>query len=302
MAKRILVDRQNGRFGNTLYRISNIISFGLDHGINVWDASLHVSGYSKQFPRIRKRLFLSFPRSPLLPLSIRWLHLFQAKLIRFLGHGDKYMVDASTNFWSEYVLKPDELFEGDRETVILRGFHYNADDSVRRHAPKLRQLLSPEKKVSNQAKRLASHLKNDDALLVAVHLRLDDFKDWKDGKFFFDLNYYRSAMESTAKAFAGQKVKFIIFSDEPELDQSVFSGLDFLRLEKHSTMEFDWVMMSHCDYIISPLYSTYSGWASFYGETPIFRLNGKNRPESPSDFCFDPVLNNSQEFNKSLEA
>ena len=302
MPRRIIINRPYGQLGNTLYRLSNIIAFAIEKDIIVWDRSMHLSGYSNLFPRIKNRLIMSYPRSLILPFSCRQFHRIQSRLLMIYIRNEGFQVNETNSVEKQLVLDESSLFGKDRNTVVLEGFHYSADAYVQKHASILRWIFIPQRKIAFQARDQASKLKNGKCLLVAVHLRRGDFKSWSSGKYYFNHEYYRLAIENTIRIHQGEDIKFVIFSDDKELDYSCFEGINYSRLHNFSNISFDWYFMSLCDYIISPLYSTYSGWASFYGETPMYRLNGTNLPKRRSDFIFKPFLNNSREHNKAMEA
>jgi Glycosyl transferase family 11 len=299
MQKRIIIDRRCGRLGNSIYRLANVISFSIDNNLTVWDASMHIMGYSKLFPNIDRRLFLVYPDSKMLPFSFKLSHEIQAMMIQCAGLSGMFKIYTNKE-WKEIVLDLPRMFPPGVNTVILRGFHYNADDCVRRNAAYLRRFFAPAKQVISTAKSHFAGLAACSDVVVAVHIRHGDYRTWRDGQFFFELEYYAQAMDQMMKFLPRKKVQFILFSDDKGLNMSTFKGFNSVFSEHGAAI--DWFLMSLCDYVIAPLYSTFSGWASFYGETPIFRLNGRNCPQSLSDFKFDLVLNNSREHNKSLEA
>jgi hypothetical protein len=74
-------------------------------------------------------------------------------------------------------------------------------------------------------------------------------------------------MKQLQESFAGEKVRFLIFSDE-EQDTDVFkaAGSDYFFRSGHIIENL--YSLAECDYIVSPP-STYGEWASFYGRTPL---------------------------------
>lgn len=300
--KKIIIGNRYGRFGNTLYRLSNILAFAIENNVTVWDRSLHQTNYSRLFPRIKNRLLLSYPKSVILPFSCYHLHRAQAKIIKSVGYNKKLWSTPTRNSGTEFYLEKRSLFDSNRNTVILNGFDYNADAYVRRQAPFLRHLFTPHKPIVKLARNQLLKLKKEDNLLIAVHIRRTDFKSWENGKYYFELDYYAQAMRNATKVFKDKKITFVIFSDDSKIKSSCFPNINCISFPELSSISFDWFFMSLCNFIIAPLYSTFSGWASFYGEVPIFKLNGKNLPQASSDFFFDSVLNNSRRYNKSFEA
>ena len=75
-------------------------------------------------------------------------------------------------------------------------------------------------------------------------------------------------MNGLAEQFPARKVAFLICSDEPRNEQE-FPGLS-VEFGARSPLE-DLYALAKCDYIFGPV-STFSQWASFYGNKPLFSL------------------------------
>lgn len=296
--RRILIDKPYGRLGNQLYRLANVVAFAMDRDLIVWDRSMRAGGYAPHFPRVHRRLLARYPRSPLLPFSAPGLHATQWLGIQPFRHGPLPVVRNESH---AFELSEPALFRSWRRSVVLRGFHFVCDDAVRRHASYLRWLFSPHEEALARARKNAARLGADGAALVAVHLRRTDFDRFRGGRFFVSLDYCRDVMARTRALFADRRVRFLLFSDDPALDLAAFPGLDCVRPGDATSLMDDWLLMSRCDRMLATIYSSYSGWASFYGQVPLFRLNGVDRPTSLGDFVFDPVLNNSPEYTARFE-
>jgi hypothetical protein len=93
-------------------------------------------------------------------------------------------------------------------------------------------------------------------------------------------------MGSVQDLLRPERVGFLVVSDEPQRALG-FDGLA-VRLLAGSALE-DMYSLAYCDYIIGP-HSTFSMWASFYGETPLYRLEDPYRTVSPEDFVVDATL------------
>jgi hypothetical protein len=79
-------------------------------------------------------------------------------------------------------------------------------------------------------------------------------------------------MRELAGQFPGRKVAFFICSDEPRTADE-FPGLS-AGLGTGSPVG-DLYALADCDYIFGPQ-STFTQWASFYGNKPLFLLNDAN--------------------------
>jgi len=105
---------------------------------------------------------------------------------------------------------------------------------------------------------------------VGVHIRHGDYKEWKGGQFYFPPTRYAEWMRQLAGQLPNQKVAFLVCSDE-QRSEAEFPGLS-VGLGAGSALG-DMEALSRCDYIFGPQ-STYSQWASFYGNKPLQLLYG----------------------------
>ncbi len=121
------------------------------------------------------------------------------------------------------------------------------------------------------------------AVIVGVHIRRGDYKEWLDGIYYYSDEAYSRAMKDLEKHLLerGEKVKFLICSNE-RIDLHNFSELDCFVIPESSS-EKDLYALSKSDYIIGPP-SSFSQWASFYGEVPVCYMMCENQELKLSDF------------------
>jgi Glycosyl transferase family 11. len=100
------------------------------------------------------------------------------------------------------------------------------------------------------------------SVIVGVHIRRGDYKEWLDGIYYFSDEAYSRAMKDLEKQLLekGEKVKFLICSNE-KINLNSFSELDCFIIPESSS-EKDLYALSKSDYIIGPP-SSFSQWASF---------------------------------------
>jgi len=112
---------------------------------------------------------------------------------------------------------------------------------------------------------------------IGVHIRRKDYRVWQGGRYFFGDEVYCKMMRQVAREL---DARFILFSDEA-LDMTHFTGLDCIRAQG-SAVEDQW-LMSRCDYLMGPP-STFSGWASYYGQVPRATITDPGLRLSLTDF------------------
>lgn len=126
-------------------------------------------------------------------------------------------------------------------------------------------------------------LKQEKNTIIGVHIRHSDYKYWLGGRYYYDYEIYMKCLLSVEKQI--NNCIFVIFSDE-DIPTNIYKYDLKLYIPKNSSEIFDLIFLSKCDYIIGPP-STFSGWASFYGNVPkytIFSEEDINKGVNISDF------------------
>lgn len=119
--------------------------------------------------------------------------------------------------------------------------------------------------------------RSEGKVLVGVHIRRTDYKDYLNGKYYYSLDYYRLIIIRLSELIGESNAYFVLFSDEkvqidlPNCTQS------------HGTWYQDLDSMSNCDYLIGPP-STFSCWASYMGNVPQYFIKDTETIIQLSDF------------------
>lgn len=128
-------------------------------------------------------------------------------------------------------------------------------------------------------------------IIVGVHIRRGDYKDWCDGKYFYSDDVYIQLMRHLQKLFH-KNVRFFCATNEPlsTVIKEEFSPL----IIPDATAAHDLYGLSLCDYLIGPP-STFSQWASFYGRVPLYIIERPEKLPQENDisciYALDHFLN-----------
>jgi hypothetical protein len=124
-------------------------------------------------------------------------------------------------------------------------------------------------------------------MTIGVHIRRGDYKVWKDGKYYYTLQFYADLIKFYIINYPTARI--IVCSNEdiasaiPANSNIVFSNANFIS---------DLWLLTHCDYIIGPP-STFNAWASFIGKKPLYTIKSKDeRPTLDFFNIFDGNLLN----------
>jgi hypothetical protein len=157
--------------------------------------------------------------------------------------------------------------------VLAHGWPFRVPtDWIQRHAGKIRDYFRPIEEYARASREAVDRLRRDADIVVGVHIRQGDYRTWHGGKYFFPASLYAGWMQELAAQFPDRKVAFFVCSDEPRTADE-FPGLS-VGLGAGSPVG-DLYALAGCDYIFGPQ-STFTQWASFYGNKPLFLLNDAN--------------------------
>jgi len=111
---------------------------------------------------------------------------------------------------------------------------------------------------------------------VGLHIRRGDYATWLGGRYFYSLEQYREQAISLAeRLFPNQDVEFLIASNE---DVSEFAKTlpNSIYFKDNSPLE-DLALLASSSVIVGPP-STFSMWASFYSQVPIWFIKTSDSP------------------------
>ena len=177
--------------------------------------------------------------------------------------------------------------------TLLSGWGLRNWDLFEKHQQVIREFLCPAQRFQSVASSFVRSIRHKYDTLVGVLIRQDDYRTWKDGKYFFETDVYVDWMKDVVDMFHSQRVGFIIASDEKQ-DEQEFQGLDYHMatgsINRGGHYLESLIELSQCDLVMSPP-STFSAWAAFMGAKPLLPLLEKNRRLTPnmilSEHIFD---------------
>ena len=280
--KHLVVTEKQGRLGNQLFLFAHLLAYARATGCTVINPSFwkyshfFVGTHSDPLCRIPQVREAMLSRTLLRPASRLSRQLVQcAKQLPVFKTWIK-SIDASDRIvdlgGSEF-----EQFFASADWLSLYGWCFRFYAGVEAHAEAVRSHFRPIEKHWRKVNQKLEVCREGSDVCVGVHIRHGDFRDWHNGSFFRSVAQFKRVMRHTRELFLGQRVRFLVCSDE-RLSASDFSDFDF-QFGTGQIIE-DLYSLVRCDYLIGPPESTFSGWASFYGATPLFRIEDPNqRPD-----------------------
>jgi hypothetical protein len=169
-----------------------------------------------------------------------------------------------------------------KKIIIANGWLFLDYKALSRQADIIKKILKPNRNfITNIEYLKESEFKKYDQV-VGVHLRKGDYSTFKDGQWLYSNADYAGFIKRllAMKLFKDKKLGFFLCSDEKIIEKD-FTDLNVINSTGHFVE--DLYLLSWCDFIIGPK-STYSGWASFYGNKPLLHIVDKDMKFSELDF------------------
>lgn len=140
----------------------------------------------------------------------------------------------------------------------------------------LQHIFQPRQEITEKAVALMSTIRQKVDIVVGVHIRHGDYKTFEGGKYYYTFEEFYSFMLQVKHLYAGKNVAFFI-SSNADFSVDIFPDCNCFRFGKEPSGDIlDLYTLSLCDKIMGP-WSTYSRWASFIGEKPLFCFKTKNQ-------------------------
>ena len=288
--KLFIISGRCGRMANRIILFANFIALAEERGHRVANPTFH--SYARFFAATRDDIYCRYPSAtqrswwdivPGVGGAIRGTRIFFHLARAFGLWNERHPVFGKAIFTlRETPAQPITVLDGpevqaqirDVRIVFVNGWNFRAPELVQRHAEKLRSYFRPIAGIEQASRQAVEQLRRQADVVVGVHIRHGDYRAWKGGKCFFPASQYAVWMKGLAGQFPGHNVAFFVCSDEPRHGPE-FPGLR-VGLGTGSAVG-DLCALAGCDYILGPM-STFSMWASFYGNKPLFLIrDGKAR-------------------------
>lgn len=287
----IVVTGHYGQLGNRLVVFANLIAAACEHGLRIANPAFYP--YARYFEATRRDLWCRFPARRTWLTSPRVRRLMHGALdgarpcvrklrnrtrclpplLRTLEIGWDRPCDLDSPAFLDLARQPGLL--------LVRGWRFRATQSLERHADSIRQFFTPAQPHERAVARLADRLREHDDVVVGVHIRHGDYRNFLGARFYFDVNDYTGLMHHLTDVFSHRRVAFLVCSNAPQPPQA-FSGLNVTFGCGHEVE--DLYALAACDYVVGPP-STYTLWASFHGNTPLYQMIDAHTRPQITDFA-----------------
>jgi len=286
----VVIARKFGQLANRLILFAHWIAYGREHGVRILNPSF--VEYAPFFRATSRDLWCQYPPQEGGDTVAPWVRhcLYQSVYlpVRLLAHL------RCTAFPVRIIrLRQDEPCDLDgaefqklvagRRQVCIQGWAFRTARHLLPHADAIRAHFRPVPEHEAAVERLIAAARAGTDCLVGVHIRHGDFATFLGGKYFYQLHQYHDVMKRIERLLAPCRVRFLACSNA-SWTPAVFAGCDVSAGTGH--LVEDLYALARCDYLVGPP-STYTAWASFYGQVPLCHLEIAEQPLSLASFHND---------------
>jgi Glycosyl transferase family 11 len=175
------------------------------------------------------------------------------------------------------------------KVVLVAGWQFRDALNFDKYQDQIRAFWQPNSDIIWAAEKTIKQYRLPFDIIIGVHIRRGDYADFQNGKWFFNDDFYAQKLKEIMQlqSFKNKKIGFIICSNEV-IKTDYFNTLNIL-IEQRPFVE-DMLLLSLCDYIVG-VPSTFSMWASFYGQKPLLQIMDSAQKMRFDDFKIINALN-----------
>ena len=162
----------------------------------------------------------------------------------------------------------------------MKGWKFRDDTNLVRYHEVIARYFQPIAPIRNPLEELISAARDLGDEVIGVHIRQGDYRDWKNGVHYFEMEQYAHWMREASQLDISRKSVFLVCASDP-VNTECFRGLKVLM--GPGSVIGDLHALSLCDRIMGPP-STFSTWASFHGRKPLCMLQHHEQKLSNHSF------------------
>ena len=160
--------------------------------------------------------------------------------------------------------------------IVVSGWFVRYYDLFLKYRDEICELFTLDAQITDPVKaRMSEREKLQTSLLrLGVHIRRGDYKEWRDGQYYFDDETYARHINRFAAMYPERDVHVYLSTNDGMVTEERFQQLcpQVHIHHLHGSAPEDLFMLSECDYLIGPP-STFSLVAQMYRDIPLYRMD-----------------------------
>lgn len=286
--KIVILASSSNRLANQLWNFMSIYAYCLERTYECQNPSFFRYHRFFSFPKRRSMASLLFSFLNALPWQRArgFSYSFHEKYITWIREHKKQRVIADKREPYVFYLPPSEMTMPEYKEALSQieksasnifyfdGWLFRNPVGIEKYRKEITAYFAPRKDIREKIENFILELQKKYSAIIGVHIRQDDYKTFKGGKYFFTQEEVRKILDEYLQ-FSGKdraQTAFVICSDGP-IDRNAFAGLNIV-FPQGNAME-DLFTLAKTEVIIGSN-STYGAFASYYGNIPfiIFEHSG----------------------------
>ncbi|MEM6469205.1 MAG: alpha-1,2-fucosyltransferase [Planctomycetota bacterium] len=291
-----IVARKYGQLANRLFLFANLIGAARHYGVELRNPCF--AEYADLFPSTRHDLWCRYREhlketrektrrtAPSLRSRIALMHAISSGS-KWLGRAGilqrRYKVmELKSGESCELLGNAFRDMASSRATLLLRGWLFRSQ-LVMDHRDAICDFFRLDHANEQLVEKHVRACRQDCDVLVGVHIRRGDYRQFQGGRYFYDDQTYASWMNRIQEQLSPLRVRFLVCSHQ-DFDEKVYQGLRITRGPGSAIT--DLYSLAQTDWMIGPP-STFTAWAAYYGLKPRIELQSASEvfdPPTLADF------------------
>lgn len=235
----VIVSARTGQLGNQLFTFAHFVANSMENGYPVRNPAFY--RYAKYFRSCLPGVWCGYPQSVRRQLLstcsrilIYWVVWIVASISRFLpSRGARFRTldisKSNDRAGTPYFLNATRFAEA-RESariVFVRGWLFRDFESFQKHADSLRAFFRPIERHEHAVENLIHAARAGCDVLVGIHIRHGDYRQFADGRYFYTTDAYAKIMKRARVLWPSKHVRFLVCSNVHQ-DAIHFHDSDFV--------------------------------------------------------------------------
>jgi len=288
MGATVIISSEVGRLGNRLFLSAYFMANALARGYSLMNPAL--GEYARFFEHSAGDPLCRFPLNdfrmdPEVAAQCREVFLAISKTAGAIIPGGK-PIDIRNNIEANsgiYDLNGPEFSKllQEHRFLFVKGWKFRDDTNLVLHQGLISRYFLPIDPIRESAEAVLRNARAKGDIVIGVHIRHGDYREWKNGAHYFETEQYAHWMREAAALNTSRKTVFLVCASD-QVDCSIFRGLEVVM--GPGSVIGDMHALSLCDRIMGPP-STFSTWASYTGRVPLCMLQHHAQQLSVQSFA-----------------